>query len=245
MAKNVIGNPFQPIGGDGGVVGKVIKAIKALFNIFKKPAEEAGKTDSINDNSSLENIDRITQIFSDFREQVHSRAVEIEKAVSEEVNYYVEELHTILDDNAEKIKKYNIRTKVIERQIDKIAAGINGTIDDALSKSVSLDNSECKNVIKMIPGAKKEAAMSTFFTEVVKNALDVCCEEIHSSLSEIYEDVETEVIGAVDMLQGQSEKIRDSLGAVDEENYQESAKEQMVSAYYILDVLGAIDEILD
>ncbi len=58
-------------------------------------------------------------------------------------------------------------------------------------------------------------------------------------------DVETEVIGAVDMLQGQSEKIRDSLGAVDEENYQESAKEQIVSAYYILDVLGAIDEILD
>ena len=73
--------------------------------------------------------------------------------------------------------------------------------------------------------------MSAFFTEAVKNALDVCCEEIHSSLSNIYEDVETEVIGAVDMLQGQSEKIRDSLGAVDEENYQESAKEQMVSAY--------------
>lgn len=245
MYRSLIGGLFQPAGGDGGIVGKVIKAIRALFNILKKPAEEMGKTDSINDNSSLENIDRITQIFSDFREQVHSKATEIEKAVTEEVNYYVEELHTILDNNAEKIKKYNIRTKAIERQINKISAGINGTIDGELSKIVSLDNSECKNVVKMIPGAKKEAALSAFLTEAVTKSLDVCCEEIHNSLADIYEDVEMEVIGAVDMIQGQSEKIRDSFGAVDKENYQESAKNQMVKAYYMIDVLDVIDEILD
>ena len=47
------------------------------------------------------------------------------------------------------------------------------------------------------------------------------------------------------MIQGQSEKIRDSFGAVDKENYQESAKNQMVKAYYMIDVLDVIDEILD
>ena len=47
----------------------------------------------------------------------------------------------------------------------------------------------------MIPGAKKEAALSAFLTEAVTKSLDVCCEEIHNSLADIYEDVEMEVIG--------------------------------------------------
>jgi hypothetical protein len=75
----------------------------------------------VNDNSSLENIDRITQIFSDFKDQVHTKALDVENAVGEEVNFYVEELHDILQENSNKVDKYGIRIKRIERQIDKIS----------------------------------------------------------------------------------------------------------------------------
>ena len=83
-------------------------------------AGKTGETDSINDNSSLENIDRITSIFTDFREQAHTKAVEIENAVAKEVNYFVEELHDILDANADKVDKYNIHVKELSVRLIKL-----------------------------------------------------------------------------------------------------------------------------
>ena len=242
---SIIRTPFPPIGGgDGGTIGKIIKAIKIIIDIFKKPSEEAGKTDSVNDNSSLENIDRITQIFSDFKDQVHTKALDVENAVGEEVNFYVEELHDILQENSNKVDKYGVRIKRIERQIDKISSKVKGTIDNEISKKVSLDNAECKEIIKMIPGSKKEQAMNSFLNESVKNALEVCCGEIRSSLEEIYEDVETEVVGAVESIQKQNELFKESLNSIDKDNYEETAKRQITNAYYLVDACNLIEQIL-
>jgi hypothetical protein len=242
---SIIRTPFPPIGGgDGGTIGKIIKAIKIIRDIFKKPSAEAGKTDSVNDNSSLENIDRITQIFSDFKDQVHTKALDVENAVGEEVNFYVEELHDILQENSNKVDKYGIRIKRIERQIDKISLKVKGTIDNEISKKVSLDNTECKEIIKMIPGSKKEQAMNSFLNESVKNALEVCCGEIRSILEEIYEDVETEIVGAVESIQKQNELFKKSLNSIDKDNYEETAKRQITDAYYLVDACNLIEQIL-
>jgi len=217
----------------GDILKIVLKAVKTLSYIFNKPAEEAGKTDQID---SIENIERITQIFADFKEKVHVKTVEIEKTVEGEVNYYVEELHAILDENADAVDKYGIRTRQIEREIDRISAGVKGTIDNELSKMVSLDNAECKEIVKMLPGAKKESAMSEFFSKSIKHALDVFCTEFHSDLDEIYEDVEVEIVGAVDTIQKRAEQLQSSFAAIDEADYEKTARKQMVEAYYKKDV---------
>lgn len=228
----------------GGMIEKIINIIGTVVDWFGNIAKKTGETDSVNDNSSLDDIDRITNIFTDFKGQEHTKAVEIENAVAKEVDYYVEELHDMLDANADKVEKYNIHTKRIERQIDKIASKVNGTIDNELSKKVSLDNTECKEIVKMIPGSKKEDAMNTFLNKSVSSALESCCKEIRNSLEEIYEDVETEVLGAVDKIQKQNELLKKSLASVDENNYEVTAKEQMVEAYYMIDVCGAVSQIL-
>lgn len=242
MGKNVIGYQFPPIGGStGGTVGVIIKVVKALMGIFKKPSKEAGNTDS---NDSLDNIERITQIFSDFKEQVHARAVEIEKAAEIEVDYYAEELQDILLENSEKVMKYGIHTRKLEKQIEKISKRVKGTIDNELSKKVSLDNAECREIIKMIPGSKKEAAMADFLTRTVSGSLDVCCSELHSTLNEIYDDVEIEIIGSVETIQKQIEQLQESFAAIDENNYEETVKKQMADAYYLADVSDIVLELL-
>lgn len=96
----------------------------------------------------------------------------------------------------------------------------------------------------MIPGSKKEEAMNTFLDQSVSSALEVCCKEIRNSLEEIYEDVETEVLGAVDTIQKQNELLKESLASVDENNYEVTAKKQMVEAYYMIDVCDAVSQIL-
>lgn len=242
MVKNVVGSPFPPTGGGmGRTVGTIIKVLKTLMEVFKKPSKEAGNTDS---NDSFDNIERITQIFSDFKEQVHARAVEIEKAVECELDYYVEELQDILLENLEKVTKYGIHKRRIEKQIEKISTRVKGIIDNELSKKVSLDNAECREIIKMIPGSKKEAAMADFLKRTVSSSLDVCCSELHATLNEIYDDVEIEIIGTVESIQKQAERLKESFAVVDENNYEETVKKQMADAYYLADVCDIILELL-
>ncbi|MFC4803577.1 hypothetical protein [Filifactor villosus] len=245
MSQNIVGPTFPPLGdGTGEIFGIIIKVVKKLVDLFKKPSKEAGKTDSINNNSSLENIDRITQIFSDFKDQVRLKACEVESAATDEVNYYVDELHDILNDNADKVDKYGIRIKRIEKQINKISSRIKGTIDNELSRKVSLDNPECKEIVKMIPGSKKEVAMNTFLSSSVKEALKKCCSNIHENLDEIYEDVESEIIGAVESIQKENDHLKASLSAIDEDNYEVTARKQMIDAYFSIDACDIVLETL-
>ena len=101
-----------------------------------------------------------------------------------------------------------------------------------------------RSIVKMIPGSQKEDAMNTFLNKSVSSALEVCCAEIRSSLEEIYEDVETEIVGAVDTIQKQNELLKESLASVDENNYEVTAKKQMVNAYYLTDICDTVTEIL-
>lgn len=242
MVKNVVGSPFPPTGGGTGrTIGTIIKVFKTLMGIFKKPSIEVGSTDS---DDSLDNIERIMQIFSDFKEQVHAKAMEIEKAVESEVDYYAEELQDILSENSEKVTKYGIHTRRIEKQIEKISKRVKGTMDNELSKKVSLDNAECREIIKMIPGSKKEAAMADFLTRTVSGSLDVCCSELHATLNEIYDDVEIEIIGTVESIQKQAEQLQESFAAIDENNYEETVKKQMADAYYLADVCDIVLKLL-
>lgn len=239
MNNKIIGDfpPFDPL--------KFIKMVKKIFDIFKKPSEETGKIESINNNSTLENIDRITQVCSGFKQQAHSKLIEVENLICDEINHYIEEFYFILEENEERTNKYRIRTNLIKREIDKIASRVKGTIDIELSKKISLDNSECKSIMKMIPGSKKETAMNSFLNAAVKQSLEECCKQIRSSLDEIYEDIETEVIGAIDIISVQSEKMIENLSLVDGENCEETAKKQLVQSYYLLDVISMIDDVLE
>lgn len=241
MGSSSMGIP--PIRGIGivKIITTVVNVVKSIFDIFKSPSKEAGKVEATD---SLENVERITEIFSDLKEQLHLKSDEIEKAVENEVDYYVEELQNILNVNSEKVSKYGIHTKRIERQIAKISARIKGIIDNEVSKKVSLDNSECKEIVRMIPGTKKESAMSDFFARTMKNALESCCNELRSSLDEIYEDVEVEIVGAVEMVKKQTETLQESFSAVDEANYEETVKKQMTEAYYLRDVCDLVMELL-
>lgn len=55
----------------GGMIEKIINIIGTVVDWFGNIAKKTGETDSVNDNSSLDNIDRITNIFTDFKGQAH------------------------------------------------------------------------------------------------------------------------------------------------------------------------------
>ena len=217
---------------------KIIKrVITGIKNLFKGQAKEAGQVDQ---KESVENVDRLSQIFADMREQARQKTMEIEGAVEKEVDYYIEELHRILEDNADKMDKYGIRVNRTNRQIDRIKSRLKGVIDHEISRTVSFDNPECNRIIKMIPGAKKEEAMGDFFEDSFKKAIDVYWNEFKECLKDIFEDVDNEINGAFEIIQKNNEQLQNSFSSIDENNFEETAKEQMMEAYYISDMCDMV-----
>ena len=53
------------------------------------------------------------------------------------------------------------------------------------------------------------------------------------------------MIGAIDIISVQSEKMIENLSLVDGENCEETAKKQLVQSYYLLDVISMIDDVLE
>lgn len=241
----ILRTPIPPVFGDGGTLKKIIKIVKTIWNVISdKPSKEASQQDSINDNASLENIDRITQIFSDFKERVHQRAEEIESSIKEEVGFCLDEMRQLISDNQEIGKKYGIGIDRLEKKLDKIMLRVDGIIDHEISKRVSLDNNECKNIMKMIPGEKKERALQTLFDSAIRNALEIYCANLKDNLDEIFDEVNDEVFNAVDSIRKTCESQLKRIEKIDADNHREVATKLMSESYYIMDVCILVDKLL-
>ena len=224
---------------------KIVKIIKTVWDMLvNKSAKDASRVDSLDDNFSLDNIDRITGIFYDFKEQTQQRFSEIEKTIKEEVEFYLDEIKWILEENQEITEKYRIRIGRIQKRIDCILPHLEGVIEREISKKISLDNSECRNIMKMIPGQNKEIALQNFINSVVCNALDLCCVNMKENLEEIYEEVSDEIIGIVELVQRDSELQLEQLKKIHEDNCIEGKIKILSNAYYYISVCEFAEEIL-
>lgn len=223
---------------DGGVIGKIAKAIWNA--ITQKPSQEIGEIKQQNKNSSVEDIDKIQSIFDDYRGQVHREASKIESGVYDEVAYYVEELNDILVQNEQLLNKYKIRTKHIEKAVKRLSNGIKGNIDRMICKKVSLDNLECRNILQMMPGTKKEQAMSDFLRISLKEALNQYCEDFKQTLLDLFDEVEEEIVQAIEKSGEEAERQCLILENVNEDNYVERNETIVSDAQVILNVCDMI-----
>lgn len=219
----------------------VVEGVKTVCDLFKLSSNKIAQTDG---SDSLDNIEIITDEFSKIKEKVHEKTADLERQIDIETAAYVENLLSIIEEKSEIAKTYGIHIKRIEGQIDRAASKVKTTIDNEILRSVSLDNKECREIVKMISGSKKEAALDSFFSATFRRALDSYCNEYRSFMNDISNDVETEVKDAVETLQKQIEEIQKSLASVDENNYEETSKEQMTKAYYLKDVCELVERSL-
>lgn len=232
-------------GGNGGKLLKtVIRIVKGIWDFITGSAKGGGDTNSITDDSSLENIDKIVELFSGFKEQVHSRSVEIERNILDEISFYLDEIKQMLIDNQNLSEKYGIKVERIERKIDRIIPHMSGIIDFELSKRISLDNVKCKNIMKMIPGEKKEEELRTFLNESINQSIVVYCENLKDNLADIYEEVTDEIAGRVEAIQKSCEIQMKKIEEIDAENYTEQAVKLMSDSYYIIDACLIVDGIM-
>lgn len=203
-----------------GGIGGLPKMLKKIWeNLTKEPAKAAALLNAVNDQSSAADVSRAAEVFGLYKDQVREEAETIEKAVEEEVEYFLKEITAMLQENGDALSRYQIRLSRIERKTRKILSKIEGRIEHEVSRMVSLDNPECKRILAMSSGSRKEEEMTKFFQNALEEALETVCDEIKEMLEEIFEELDEELPGAVERSREEAKRCSRELEQVDSENY--------------------------
>lgn len=244
--KNIIGSPFpMPPIDFGNVINVFGKIIDGLGMLFTGSSKEIAETDSISSNQSADNVDKIIQAFTDYKEQVKAEANTIEKSVIKEVDFYIEEIEFLLEENIEITKKYGINLKRIKRQIKKLSGNMSGYIDSEVSKKISLDNVECKEIVSMSAGPRKKERMKYFLEDTMKAVLDNYCVKLQETLDEIFADTEDEVIGTIDKIQTMNEITHSEMGKLYSDYDGEETKQRMENAIMMASMCEVINNVME
>lgn len=242
---DVVKMPIPSVPGPGGKVSKLIKIVKTLYDIFKgKASKKLKDADSVNDNSSVENIDFIMQGLTSFKESVNEQIKVIEVTYNDEIEAYFEELKEIVFEKQDCLDRYGINFSRIERKIERVLEHSKGNLEFAVSKKLSLDNPELRCILKMIPGSKKEEALESFFRKVLEEALSDSCEKMKSDLIEICDEVEDAVLGTIDVVKKNCENQSEKLERMNSEDNNNQMKTIICDGYYNLFACDLVDKLL-
>lgn len=125
-----------------------------------------------------------------------------------------------------------------------MTSSMKGFIDNEVSKNISLGNPKLRSINKMIPGTQKEEAMKEFSNGVIKDALDRYCRNIRETLSDIFEEVEEEVLDVIEKAGDDANRHCMQLEAIDAENYSEKSEQLILNAGSIILCCDALEDIL-
>jgi len=210
----------------GGGLSLILPIAKGLWDMITK--DTAGKMadlEPVGMTSSAEDIQNLMEVFENCKEQIHREAQKIEKAVCEEVEYYLEEVNSLLSENRELMVQYRIKARSVDQRLSGILSGVSREFQLEISRSMCLSNPECKRVLEMVQGTRREQAMAEFLEGVIKRALNQCVRSIREILDEIFEDIQEEILGAVEQVEREAETFSSELETIREDNYMEKTEE--------------------
>ena len=209
----------------GNILKELAKAaipmiIETVGDFLKKfnAAPQMTETNSVTD------IEKISDAVSVLREQVLKQGNRTIQAANDYVVDYVNEQLFDLEDKAALLKKYQISFRDVERRLKKIKNRLGNFWQDAIYKKISLDNPQCRALLKMPAGIEKENATVNFAENVLQSALNEYAEEIAEELGNLYVDLEKDIANSVAQLEKTVQEYEKLLTAVDESDEQKFEK---------------------
>lgn len=221
-------------------VGDGIKTfVKSLFG-KSSGSSSGGRTESHDTNTAdLEMTVKVQYALNEFRTDTQSRSAKLENEIVKESREYLDEFISDLR-RYNKLRygnhRLNINIKSIERENRKTEDTIHGFIVKRVSKRISLDDSECENILKMDAGKAKEDALDVFYKKVLKEAIAELSDELRNSMEAQTDNVEDKIQqridSIVDICETKAEEF-ERIKEVKESDEAEIEKEQLRLAHFV------------
>lgn len=184
-------------------IGNIVGKIKEIFG-KSSGSSSGGRTESYDANTAdLEMTVKVQHALTEFRTDTQARSIKLENDIVKESREYLDAFVGDLQ-RYNKIKygnsKLNINVRSIERENRNIEDKIHGFIVKHVSKRISLDDSECENILKMDAGKAKEKALDDFYKKVLKEAVSDLIDELRHSMEKQTDNVGDKIQQRIDSI---------------------------------------------
>lgn len=151
----------------------------AILDTF---SEEVASEKSFNiTESDVYTTERLNALLAEFSDQYMKNADEIEKACMKSVEDYYEQFLTVVEKNSNIGYSKSAIRKMKANKL-KMRKAIMNSIRDPLKRRLSLDDSECREILKMESGLRKKEKMAVFAKKAIGEALDNLADMIKETL---------------------------------------------------------------
>ena len=216
-------------------------AIPTIIELGKKMLEKIGSAPSMNENSSVADIEQISNALYELREQVLQKSQPTIQNANDSFKFYIEEQLFNIDDKAKLLAKYEISSRSVERKMQSIQDYLNKHWQNSINRRISMDNAKCRSILILPAGAKKSAELEKFTDEVLTETLNEYADIISEELGNLYVDFEEDIARSVSRLENTVNdytKMVESLDAKDDDKFEQlivKAQTKIFCCYVIIE----------
>lgn len=200
-----------------------VAAIPSIIEVGKKFFDKILDAPSMNQKNTVDDIEQISKALGELREHILQESKPVIDNASDSITSYLEEQLFLLEDKKDLLAKYEISSRSVEHKMQEINRRLGSFWHDAIYKKISLDDSQCRAILTLPSGEKKNVELSNFTNKVLSDTLDEYSELVRSELGKIYVDFEDEVSRSVSKLEksvGEYSQIVQSMDEKDDDKFE-------------------------
>lgn len=174
-----------------------IKAIEYVSDLIGSSSRDVGSSSSYNtDSSTLSETVNINEILTKFSLQTRDKTDHIEETILDDIDDYFSDLENDISGK--------IDPNILRHSLKDTKREIRGLMKNHISSNISIDNSECREILSMEKGDAKTQCMAEFQTRIINDAVD----ELEAKLTKAIKRNETILFNSVkSYLKAEEEKI--------------------------------------
>lgn len=172
------------------------RALKAFFSSNRDVKEQKPLNEK---KSSADDIAQIHQMLADYRLEAKEASGEILKNIKEDCNNFFEKTVSQFERYSESFGMQHM-AGTYKKRFSRTIEDLDEIFDNCLLKRISLDDSECISILKMMPGESKANRMSEFKQAVFSQAIDDVCKSVERSVEEFFDTVDDTFVGKINSL---------------------------------------------
>ena len=145
-------------------------------------SEQIGKTESLSATSTVQEVENISNLLRQYHNQYCPDGAALEQSFRKGVKTCFDELIEQFEEREDLANAFGLES--IRRRQERLLRRIDGSITDAISTKLSLDNYECRKILEMPKGDTRTRRMKDYVQQVIDDAKDDLIKAISDSLYE-------------------------------------------------------------
>lgn len=220
------------------ILERLIKAGKSFFHTLINGEDVKNRAPMDTKNGTADEMMELNKVLLEYRSKVSKEASELEESIAGLCKERFDAIVDTLEFANSDFQFYRVET--LKRKLDHFLEEIDGYFGQNISKRISLDDMECINILKMLPGDLKGQRMAELKKKVIQESIGSLCKKVRDFENDFFEGMELSVDSRLEGLEDRIREKRAAFETLEKSNEDTSAsKEEVVlNAAYIFSIAG-------